>query len=132
LPSRFCHLAAPDSDWSGQLQKYFETINSYYIAKQILFQAAQFQDKRIVPEEIAQQVQRPKACPEERGKEVQHTLKQLAFAEMIDSDGKRDYQIDLKAGWHERMWIIGCGWSRSNIGREESRLPSSTNLAQLP
>ena len=67
-------------DWSGQLQKYFETINSYYISKQILFHAAQFHDKRIVAEEIAKQVQRPK-------EEVLHTLKQLAFAEMIDSDG---------------------------------------------
>ena len=67
-------------DWSAQLQKYFQTINSYYISKQILFVAAQFKDQRIVPEEIAQQVKRPK-------EEVLHALKQLAFAEMIDSDG---------------------------------------------
>ena len=67
-------------DWSAQLQKYFQTINSYYISKQILFHAAQFHDERIVPEQIAQQVQRPK-------EDVLYTLKQLAFAEMIDSDG---------------------------------------------
>ena len=67
-------------DWSAQLQKYFQTINSYYISKQILFYAAQFRDKRIEAERIAEQVERPK-------EEVQHTLKQLAFAEMIDSDG---------------------------------------------
>ena len=74
-------------DWSAQLhrlgrptEKYFQTINSYYISKQILFYAAQFRDKRIVPEQIASQVERPKA-------DVLHTLKQLAFAEMIDSDG---------------------------------------------
>lgn len=67
-------------DWSAQLQKYFQTINSYYISKQILFYAAQFRDKRIDPEQIASQVERPK-------EDVLHTLKQLAFAEMIDSDG---------------------------------------------
>ena len=67
-------------DWSAQLQKYFQTINSYYISKQILFYAAQFRDKRIEPEQIASQVERPK-------EDVLHTLKQLAFAEMIDSDG---------------------------------------------
>ena len=62
------------------MQKYFQTINSYYISKQILFYAAQFRDKRIEPEQIASQVERPK-------EDVLHTLKQLAFAEMIDSDG---------------------------------------------
>jgi len=67
-------------DWSGQLQKYFERINSYYIAKRILFYAAQFGDQRIVPEDIAAEAERPR-------EEVYHVLKQLAFAEMIDSDG---------------------------------------------
>ena len=72
-------------DWSGQLQKYFEQINpstssghrSHYIAKEILFYAAQFGDQRIVPEEIAARVHRPR-------EEVLYVLRQLAFAEMID------------------------------------------------
>ena len=98
-------------DWSAQLQKYFQTINSYYISKQILFYAAQFSNERIIPEQIAQQVQRPK-------EEVLHTLKQLAFAEMIDSDGgyifhnlkdpilrdfiKSQYELDIaKRPWEQ-------------------------------
>ena len=67
-------------DWSGQLQRYFEQINSHYIAKRVLFYAAQFGDQRIVPEEIAAEVERPR-------EEVYHVLKQLAFADMINSDG---------------------------------------------
>jgi hypothetical protein len=65
-------------DWSGQLQKYFEQINTHFIAKRILFHAAQFRDERIVPADIATAVDRPE-------EEVYHVLKQLAFAEMIDS-----------------------------------------------
>ena len=67
-------------DWSGQLQKYFEQINSQYIAKHILFYAAQFEDEMIDIEVIAKKVNRP---PDE----VYHILRQLAFAEMIDVRG---------------------------------------------
>ncbi len=67
-------------DWSGQLQKYFEQINQHFIAKTILFHAAKFEDQRIDPELIAEEVKRPR-------EEVYHVLQQLAFAEMIDSDG---------------------------------------------
>ncbi len=67
-------------DWSGQLQKYFEQINSHFIAKTILFHAAQFGDQRIEPELIAKKVQRPV-------EEVQRVLQQLAFADMIDAAG---------------------------------------------
>ena len=56
-------------DWAGQLQKYFETINSYTIAKRIIFHAAKFADKMISPEEIAAQVKRPV-------EDVKYTLKQ--------------------------------------------------------
>jgi len=67
-------------DWSGQLQRYFEQINTHYIAKTILFHAAQYGDQRIDPEVIAQEVQRPR-------EEVWRVLQQLAFAEMIDAGG---------------------------------------------
>jgi hypothetical protein len=67
-------------DWSGQLQKYFEQINSHYIAKSILFHAAQAGDQRIELEVIAAEVKRPQA-------EVEQILRQLAFAEMIDAGG---------------------------------------------
>jgi hypothetical protein len=67
-------------DWSGQLQKYFAQINSHFIAKTILFHAAQFSDQRIEPELIAKKVKRPV-------EEVQGVLQQLAFADMIDAGG---------------------------------------------
>ncbi len=67
-------------DWSGQLQKYFERINSHFIAKTVLFHAAQFDDARIEPELIAEKVKRPV-------EDVQRVLQQLAFAEMIDAGG---------------------------------------------
>jgi hypothetical protein len=67
-------------DWSGQLQKYFEQINSHYVARRILFHAAQFGDQRIVLEELATTVARPV-------EEVDRVLRQLAFADMIDSGG---------------------------------------------
>jgi hypothetical protein len=67
-------------DWSGQLQKYFERINTHFIAKAVLFHAAQFGDQLIEPELIAQKVKQPV-------EEVQRVLQQLAFAEMIDASG---------------------------------------------
>jgi hypothetical protein len=67
-------------DWSGQLQKYFERINTHFIAKAVLFHAAQFGDQLIEPELIAQKVKQPM-------EEVQRVLQQLAFAEMIDASG---------------------------------------------
>jgi hypothetical protein len=67
-------------DWSGQLQKYFERLNSHFIAKTVLFRTAQFGDERIEPELIAEQVKQPLD-------EVQHVLRQLSFADMIDAGG---------------------------------------------
>jgi hypothetical protein len=67
-------------DWSGQLQKYFEEINTHLIAKTILFYAAQFGDQHIEPELVAEEVKRPR-------EEVYRVLQQLAFAEMIDAGG---------------------------------------------
>jgi hypothetical protein len=67
-------------DWSGQLQKYFAQLNSHFIAKTILFHAAQFGDQRIEPELIAEKVKRPVD-------DVQRVLQQLAFADMIDAGG---------------------------------------------
>ncbi len=106
-------------DWAGQLQKYFETtcaepsrsINSYTIAKRIIFYAAKFGDRRIPPEEIAAEVKRPV-------EEVQYTLKQLSFAEMLDGRGgniyynikdpilkdfiNTQYELDIEGGsWNE-------------------------------
>ncbi len=71
-------------DWAGQLQKYFEIINSYFIAKRIIFYAAKFGDKRIPPEEIAAEVRR-------LVEDVQYTLRQLSFAEMLDGRGGNIY-----------------------------------------
>ncbi|MDM8529159.1 hypothetical protein QUF58_13245 [Anaerolineales bacterium HSG24] len=71
-------------DWAGQLQKYFETINSYTIAKRIIFHAARFDNQRILPDEIAAEVKRPV-------EEVQYTLKQLSFADMLDGRGGSIY-----------------------------------------
>ena len=65
-------------DWSGQLQKYFEQLNSHLIAKRVLFHAAQAGDAIIEPETIAAEVKRPV-------EEVQRVLRQLAFADMIDA-----------------------------------------------
>jgi hypothetical protein len=65
-------------DWSGQLQKYFEQLNSHLIAKRVLFHAAQSGEQMIEPETIAAEVKRPV-------EEVQHVLRQLAFADMIDA-----------------------------------------------
>ncbi|PKO16792.1 MAG: hypothetical protein CVU38_21745, partial [Chloroflexi bacterium HGW-Chloroflexi-1] len=45
-------------DWSGQLQRYFEQINSHFIAKRVLFYAAQCGDEIIEPELIAREVGR--------------------------------------------------------------------------
>ena len=67
-------------DWGSQLQRYFEQINSYTIAKHILFHAARYENERILPEEIAAEVERPVD-------EVVRVLRQLAFAEMIDARG---------------------------------------------
>jgi len=67
-------------DWSGQLQKYFEQLNSHLIAKRVLFHAAQAGDAIIEPEVIAAEVKRPVD-------EVQRVLRQLAFADMIDTTG---------------------------------------------
>jgi len=67
-------------DWSSQLQRYFEQINSHFIAKRVLFHAAQFGDEIIEPEPIAAEVGRPVT-------EVQRVLHQLAFADMIDTTG---------------------------------------------
>jgi hypothetical protein len=65
-------------DWSGQLQRYFEQLNSHLIAKRVLFHAAQADDAIIEPETIAAEVKRPV-------EEVRHVLRQLAFADMIDT-----------------------------------------------
>jgi hypothetical protein len=65
-------------DWSGQLQRYFEQLNSHRIAKRVLFHAAQAGDAIIEPESIAAEVKRPVD-------EVQRVLRQLAFADMIDT-----------------------------------------------
>jgi hypothetical protein len=67
-------------DWSGQLQKYFEQLNSHFIAKRVLFYAAQFGDRRIEPELIAEEMKRSQ-------EEVERVLRHLAFAEMIDAGG---------------------------------------------
>jgi hypothetical protein len=67
-------------DWSSQLQRYFEQINSHFIARRVLFHAAQFGDEIIEPEPIAAEVGRPVT-------EVQRVLHQLAFADMIDTTG---------------------------------------------
>ncbi len=67
-------------DWSGQLQRYFEQINSHFIAKRVLFYAAQCGDEIIEPELIAREVGRPVD-------EVQRVLHQLAFADMLDTTG---------------------------------------------
>jgi hypothetical protein len=65
-------------DWSGQLQRYFEQLNSHLIAKRVLFHAAQADDAIIEPETLAAEVKRPV-------EEVRHVLRQLAFADMIDA-----------------------------------------------
>lgn len=52
----------------------------YGLEKEILFYAAQYEDQRIVPEEIAARVNRPR-------EEVFYVLQQLAFAEMIGAGG---------------------------------------------
>jgi hypothetical protein len=67
-------------DWSGQLQRYFEQLNSHFIAKRVLFHAAQAGDEIIEPELIVKEVGRPVD-------EVQRVLHQLAFADMIDTTG---------------------------------------------
>jgi putative NIF3 family GTP cyclohydrolase 1 type 2 len=67
-------------DWAGQLQRYFEQINSHYIAKTVLFHAAQCKDQHIEPEMIAAAVKRPV-------EEVEQVLRQLSFADMIDASG---------------------------------------------
>jgi len=67
-------------DWSGQLQKYFQQLNSHLIAKRVLFHAAQAGDAIIEPETIAAEVRRPV-------EEVRRVLHQLAFADMIDTTG---------------------------------------------
>ncbi|MEA3338497.1 MAG: hypothetical protein U9R15_00885, partial [Chloroflexota bacterium] len=59
---------------------YFEQINSYTISKHILFHAARYEGERILPEEIAAEVERPLD-------EVVRVLRQLAFAEMIEGRG---------------------------------------------
>jgi hypothetical protein len=65
-------------DWSGQLQKYFEQLNSHLIAKRVLFYASRAGEQMIEPETIAAEVKRPV-------EEVQRVLHQLAFADMIDA-----------------------------------------------
>jgi hypothetical protein len=67
-------------DWAGQLQRYFAQINSHFIAKRVLFHAAQCGDEIIEPELIAREVGRP-------ADEVQRVLHQLAFADMLDTTG---------------------------------------------
>lgn len=65
------------SNWTGQLQKYFRELNTYWITKEILFYASQSQDDDIDPEEIGRKVGRPT-------REIFDILTKLALADLIE------------------------------------------------
>ncbi|MFQ5615589.1 MAG: hypothetical protein ACE5GO_03915 [Anaerolineales bacterium] len=101
-------------DWHGQLERYFQEVNSHKITRTVLFYAAEYEDELIEPEEIAQRVKR---SPDE----VYQILRQLAYADMVEAHWGlfRNVKDPILRDFIRSQYLIGVrGQSQTQVGEE--------------
>ena len=101
-------------DWHGQLERYFQEVNSHRITRTILFYAAEYEDELIDPEEIAGRVKR---SPDE----VVQILRQLAYADMIETNWGlfRNIKDPILQDFIRSQYLIGVrGQSQQQVYRD--------------